>query len=151
MKKKLNVDAMINELREGSVFFRVHPDTKTLPADDTPETQAALPEPSPIDHQAMRIEDKNESSQASMIAIYPDDLIEVIRKRVKATGKEVSYVRVTTEEKEDIVDIEYTLRRQKVATSENEIYRIALSYLLEDYKASGEQSVLARVLAALRA
>ena len=36
-------------------------------------------------------------------------------------------------------------------TSETEINRIAVNYLLLDYHEHGEQSVLARVLAALRA
>jgi len=79
------------------------------------------------------------------------DVIEAIRKIVKVSGKEVSYTRLTPEEKAQLVDIVYAFKRQGQKTTENEIHRIALNYLLSDYHARGEQSVLALVLAALQA
>ena len=51
----------------------------------------------------------------------------------------------------DLSDIVYTYKRQGQKTSETEINRIALNYLLLDYREHGQQSVLARVLAALLA
>ena len=39
----------------------------------------------------------------------------------------------------------------KIKTSENELSRIAINFLLEDYKANGETSILAKVLASLLA
>ncbi len=86
-----------------------------------------------------------------MLASYHDDLIAGIRKVVKNPGREVSFVRVSPEEKGQLADIIYTYRRQGQKTSENEINRIAINFLLEDYRANGEQSILARTLAALRA
>ncbi len=77
--------------------------------------------------------------------------IEAIRKVVKGPGREVSFVRLTPEEKAEVVDIVYTYRRQGQKTTENEINRIALNYLLHDYHEHGERSVLAQVLAALSA
>lgn len=79
------------------------------------------------------------------------DVIETIRKTVKQPGREVSFVRLTAAEKGQLADIVYTYKRQGLKTSENEINRIAVNYLIDDYHQHGEQSVLAQVLAALRA
>jgi hypothetical protein len=70
---------------------------------------------------------------------------------VKSPGKEVSYVRLSPEEKAQLTDIVYTYKRQGQKTTENEINRIANNSLLLDYHENGEQSVLARVLASLLA
>jgi hypothetical protein len=77
--------------------------------------------------------------------------VEAIRQVIKSPGREVSFVRLTPQEKADLGDIVYTYKRQGQKTSETEINRIAINYLLLDFHEHGEQSVLARVLAALRA
>ncbi len=91
------------------------------------------------------------SELANTSALSAADAIEPIRKVVKVPGREVSFVRLSPEEKTRVVDIVYTYRRQGQKTTENEISRIALNFLLHDYDEHGELSVLARVLAALRA
>jgi hypothetical protein len=63
----------------------------------------------------------------------------------------VSFVRLTPEEKGHLADLVYTYKRQGIKTSENEINRIAVNYILSDYVENGAESVLARVIAALRA
>jgi hypothetical protein len=95
---------------------------------------------------------RNASKHASTPAIKPD-IIEIIRKIVKTPAKEeVLYVRVTKEEKDQLGDIEYTYHNQQgIDTSANELGRIAVNFLIADYKANGEQSILAKVLAALNA
>jgi hypothetical protein len=70
---------------------------------------------------------------------------------VKKSGKEVSFVRLTQDEKNELADIVYTYKRQGVKTTENEINRIAINFLLEDYKHNGEASVLVKVIEALLA
>jgi hypothetical protein len=94
---------------------------------------------------------KHASKLASTIASNQDDMIEMIRKAVKVPGKEVSFIRLTADEKGQLADIVYTYKRQGKKTSENEINRIAINYILEDYRANGERSVLARVIASLLA
>ena len=79
------------------------------------------------------------------------DVVATIRKIVKVPGKEVAYTRLTPEEKAQLADIVYTYKRQGQRTTENEVQRIALNYLLSDYHERGERSVLAQVLAALLA
>ena len=92
--------------------------------------------------------------RASVLASNQDseqETIEAIRKAVKVSGKEVAYIRLTPEEKQDVAEIVYTYTRQGKKTTENEVGRIALNYILIDYKAKGEQSILARVIDALLA
>ena len=91
------------------------------------------------------------SEQASRLAAASDETIDIIRRAVKVAGKEVSFVRLTVEEKAQLADIVYTYKRQGKKTTENEINRIAVNYMIADYKANGERSVLARVIAALLA
>ncbi|MGB8646091.1 MAG: hypothetical protein WCF84_12700 [Anaerolineae bacterium] len=92
-----------------------------------------------------------ESTAASMLACYPDSWIDSIRKTVKVIGKEISFLRLTAEEKNQLADIVYTYKREGVKLSENEVNRIAINLLLADYKANGAASVLARVIEALLA
>jgi hypothetical protein len=94
---------------------------------------------------------KQTSVKASTLASYHDSLIDTIRKAVKHTGREVTFVRLTPEEKGQLADIVYTYKRHGVKTSENEISRIAINYLLEDYKAKSQESILAKVIASLLA
>lgn len=92
---------------------------------------------------------------ASELASYQDSRhesqIESIRKVVKTIGKEVAFVRLTPEEKRRLEDIVYAFKRQEIKTSENELLRIALNHLLDDYQENGKESVLAKVIAALNA
>ena len=91
------------------------------------------------------------STQASMLARYPQEWIETIRKVVKGSGKEIAFARLTSQEKGRLTDVVYGFRRQGIRTSENEVLRIAINHLLEDFKDCGKQSILPRVIEALRA
>jgi hypothetical protein len=103
--------------------------------------------------QASRLESKPDrlhaSNHASTLAISPET-IEAVRKVVKNPGKEeVLYVRVSKEEKDTLDDISYTYKRQGTKTSDNEIVRVAINTLLEDYKIHGANSLLAILLKSL--
>lgn len=74
------------------------------------------------------------------------DTIEAVRRAVKEVGKEAATHRFTVEEKRAVAKVIFAYSQQGVRTSENEIARIAINYLLEDYEQHGERSVLARVL-----
>jgi hypothetical protein len=86
---------------------------------------------------------------ASAQAGYPDSTIEPIRKAVRFVGKDPFFGRFTPEEKGILADIAYTYKRTGVKTSENEIARIAVNFIVNDHKENGENSVLSRVLKAL--
>ncbi len=79
------------------------------------------------------------------------ELVETVRRVVKTLGKEVSFVRLTAAEKEELGELIYAFKQQGVKTTENEINRIAINVILADHRANGDASLLTRVLAALRA
>jgi hypothetical protein len=74
------------------------------------------------------------------------DTIKAVRSAVKRVGKEAATHRFTVEEKQAVNEIIFAYSQKKIRTSENEIARIALNYLVEDYRQYGDGSVLARVL-----
>lgn len=111
----------------------------------------AKPSSSPASNIDSGSRSAQESKLASVLANVEPETIEAIRKVVKTQGREVSFIRLTPEEKAQVSDIVYTYKRQGQKTTENQINRIAINYLLHDYHERGEQSVLARVLASLLA
>ncbi len=80
-----------------------------------------------------------------------DAWVDKIRKSVRVPGKEVVYMRVTPQEKLRLRDIAYSYQRQGTKTTDTEISRIAVNYILEDYEQNRESSVLARVIASMLA
>ena len=80
------------------------------------------------------------------VAALPDDTIETVRKAVKKLGKEAATYRFTQEEKKVLSDLVYSYKGQGIRTSENEITRIAINALVEDYRKHGKTSLLAQVL-----
>ena len=161
MKKRLNVDSIRNEL-EGSVFFSQKKETITpppVPAQQlqpqpeleavTPSVQKLFPEDKGVKYTDDTVRaSKQASMHASTLASNMD--LETIRKTLKLVGKEVLYIRLTPEEKKQIDNIEHTYyHNQGIRTSGNEIGRIGINFLLEDYKVNGENSILAKLLVAL--
>lgn len=174
-KKTLNTSGISNELAGASLFFTspkqrkedhspsrmpvqapVLPEKaadKPYPPETPSEPTIGLPGQSPdavLNHGGTN-SDKLAVTLASMQSNQDAENIERIRKVVKTSGKEVTFVRLLPEEKEKLVDIVYVYRRLGIKTSENEIGRIAINFLTQDYEANGENSVLAKVLAALNA
>ena len=82
--------------------------------------------------------------------LVPPGMVRRIRGAVKNLGKEAATHRFTQEEKDKIADIVYTYHRQGYKTSENEIARIGINWLIDEYQENGGQSILHRVLKALR-
>jgi hypothetical protein len=127
----------------------------TDPATPDAPPVSSPPTSRPARSHAKRLASKHASvlapGDASTREMLDRTVIEAIRRTVKVPGREVSYVRLTPEEKGQLTDIVYTYKRQGMKTSENEINRIAVNYMLADYQEHGEQSILAMVLAALQA
>jgi hypothetical protein len=107
------------------------------------QKQQASKKPSNRDSTIARNHDSNIDSE--------EDVIELIRKAVKPTGKEASIHRLTADEKDAIADLVYAQRKKGITTSENEIARIALNYLIWEYRLNKQASILARVLERLNA
>jgi len=154
MKKKLNTIEVMNELRGQSVFFPTRPAEPIVQQEDIPvsDTHISSSNEKPgveviASNQASNNASIDASKHASTLALEVD--LKGIHKTLKLIGKEVLYVRLTPEEKNHVNDIEYTYQRQGIKTSGNEIGRIALNFILADYKANGEQSILAKLLTEL--
>ena len=160
MKKQYNLNKLTDNL-SSSVFFQ---ENKTETRDTQPMQNEANIKPNATDTKASN----NASKLASTLSRQPktkkpisntsdetvdsqDTMIEAIRKTVKEVGKETLFLRMTPEEKDRLKDIVYSLSKQRPKISENEIGRIALSYLLEDFKENGKNSILAKMIEALNA
>ena len=87
----------------------------------------------------------------SMVSRHHDTIIELIRSAVKTFGKEAATHRFTPDEKKAIADIVYTYKSQSIKTNENEIARIAINFVVNDYKENGENSLLSKAIKALNA
>jgi hypothetical protein len=176
-KKKLQIEGILNELEGASLFF---PRSVSPPLPSTPEPTpkpepdpqidvqspvetvepAVAPEPTPVlEVETPKVYNEQNSSNASKLASKHiqknNDLVKTIRKTVRQVGKEVLFVRLSPDEKKAVGSIVYSFneiyRGEGRKTSENEIGRIGLNYLLEDYRQNGNNSILAQVLAALAA
>lgn len=166
MTKQLPTNRIANELSGSSVFFQTQgpakPLSKVSEIESKPTTAAQTievvqsPEVLVNEHShrgvtpsrrrdSMQVAHhgrKLPSNEEDMMAKHFDE----IRKAVKQLGKEVSTHRFSAEEKAALADIVYTHARQGVRTSENEITRIGVNWLLLDYRQNGDNSVLARLL-----
>lgn len=83
------------------------------------------------------------------VSRYQETIYELVRKAVKEFGKEAATHRFTMEEKRAVADIIYTYKNNGIKTSENEIARISVNYIIEDYRENGENSILHKILKAL--
>lgn len=91
------------------------------------------------------------TKQPKKVASDADTLVETIRKAVKLVGKETTSYRLHEVEKESLDDIIYGLKKRGFRSSENEIMRIAINYVIDDYNQHSDDSVLIRVLESLKA
>lgn len=78
-----------------------------------------------------------------------DDTLELVRRAVRTLGKEAATYRFTQDEKWALSSIVYAYKERGIKTSENEITRIALNYLIDEYRRNSTSSILAQVLARL--
>jgi hypothetical protein len=159
MKKKIDISLVENSLRGESVFFPTKenepaPESAGEPIESKPQEIILPQQPlSPKNGTAQNdIPHHNESMQSSMHAslhastLAENEHIQTIVKTLRLVGKEVLYVRSTIEEKEQVKEIVHSYERKRIKTSDNEIGRIALNFILEDYKLHGDESILAKVL-----
>lgn len=174
-KKQLDEQNIFNELKGGSAFFPGKqeaplPDTLANDGSTPPvlgperseygrEDISRVPEEQPSQTKSQKVlegekkivsKEKNDTTTPrhhdTVILPFPDTMIETIRKAVKQQGKEAATHRFTLEEKKLLRDVVYTYIAQGIRTSENEIARIAIHYLIKDYHENNKMSVLARVL-----
>jgi hypothetical protein len=178
MKKRIDEAAIMNELKGQSGFFRRptplpaesqeasesavsspppqnHRVSESVAPPERFEHPQSLVTPSPSPADTTSLSDDIMTSRHHdivhdiMTSRNHDGMIAFIRKAVREIGREPTTLRLTPEEKNQLADLVYTYKRQGVKTSENELCRIAINFLLEDYKANGQTSILAKVIASL--
>lgn len=117
------------------------------PPAKTPEDASLAPEPAAPARPRTRRPRAAAAAETPPSAVDADDALDAIRRAVRVPGREVSFVRVSPEEKERLLETTYHYRRKGRRVTETEIQRIALNYLLGDFERHGDDSILARVLA----
>lgn len=136
---------------------------EATPPLETPPVQKAEPEkkdkptviekdkqPSNRDTTVSRHHDTTQpQSHDTMTPRYDETIVGIVRKAVREFGKEAATHRFTEAEKREIADLIYTYKNRGIKTSENEVTRIAVNFILEDYKENGENSILHKILEAL--
>lgn len=78
--------------------------------------------------------------------VTDDDVAELIRKAVKQFGKEGATYRFTSDEKRALAEVVYELKKKGIRSSENELTRIAINYLIWEYRHNKHSSILSRVI-----
>jgi hypothetical protein len=148
-KPKLDEQAMSAELGAVAGFAAKAPAPATqprrladAPADAPQARKGDTPPPRHRDTAASR-------DQSSTQAAAGPDRVETVRQAVRQLGKEAATYRFTQREKRALSQIVFAYKSNGIRTSENELTRIAINWLLEDHRANGRRSFLAGVLAKL--
>jgi len=168
MKKQLPTD-IANELAGSSVFFR----NRQPDASPQPSSPAESRQPEASDNHVTVPPRRHVTTGAGRHGVQPPsdrdvyqpnnrapmplsevghtvpEKLEEVRRVVKQPGKEAATYRLTGLEKRALADLVYTYQRQGYRTSENEVARIAINWLLLDHRQQGARSVLAQMLEAL--
>lgn len=117
---------------------------KKTPIPDTPKAEKSA-------KTTVAIPRYHDTTVPSNHDIKSHDNIEIVRKAVKSLGEKAATHRFTSKEKEAIADIVYAYKKKGIITSENEISRIAINYLVLDYQQRKDESILSSVLERLNA
>lgn len=165
MSKKLNESAMRSELA-GSAFFQASPANSPQGA-GKPRKQSRAADGTTASHPDAEVDRNAAITQSRAHAIMPSQppesapegehpsslperhkeaSVEAIRRAVKQLGKEETTYRLTSSEKKQLTDLVYSYASSGLRTSQNEITRIAVNFLLDDYKRDPENSMLVRVM-----
>lgn len=87
----------------------------------------------------------------TMTPSYHESMIANIARSVRDIGKEVSTYRLTPQEKTALVEIIYYYRMRNYRLSENEIARIAINLMIEDFRTDKKSCMLSRIAEAMKA
>jgi hypothetical protein len=140
-------------LADSPFFASPPPKNEATPPSASPKTEEKVKieirKPSRKRQKPTNLDTMTPSYHDTVIPRYHDVIIELVRKAVKELGKEAATHRFTLEEKRAVADIIYTYKNNGIKTSENEIARISVNFIIEDYRENGENSILHKILKAL--
>lgn len=163
MSKKLNTDAITNELAGSSVFFQrseqphksimapdnAHHNEQTVAQQSIDPTPQSIPTPSEETQKEQPVI-KQSSSKPVHHDVTTSILRDVNKKRwrdiIEETETHNSSIRMSLAEREQVEDMLRDLKRKyKIKTSMNELARLGLLVLLHDFKKNGKQSIITDV------
>lgn len=125
------------------------------PLDEHEQSTEVFSSPLPSIPQSDIMPPRNHDTEMSnnhgiVVSRYQDTTIEFIRKAVREFGKEAATHRFTLAEKRAVASVAHTLNMQGIRTTENEITRIAINFVIDEFNRNGKDSLLGLVLKALK-
>jgi len=134
MTKKINATAIVNEL-EGTAFF---PSNKKLTQPSNNPQQ---------EHSTKSQKTKIKSSKNDVMTSSRQDAnLRKWRDVIEDTETHNSALRMTKEERYDVEDLVSELRRKfKIKTSMNEVARLGLLYIINDFKKDKTKALIIKV------
>ena len=146
----LEIDELTNNLKQSSgkgigAFFPSQPDSESVKP-LIREDRSTPPTPTPeINHEIQHSEPKSRRHDVKT-SISQDVKFRKWRDIIEGTETQNSPLRMTKNEKYDVKDlIEELERKYKVETSLNEIARLGILYIIEDFKKDKMKSLIMRV------
>jgi hypothetical protein len=159
MKQKVDPSIIANELKEGSVFFQrtqsiSEPSSFTTSpsSEEVKEIKDVTDDTTVSRHHDTMTPNDNDiiPKEISSVSLpYPEEMIEKIRSAVKQLGRAAATYRFTDEEKKSLAHVQHEYEVQNIRTSENQITRIAINFILQDYELHKENSILSRAIESL--
>ncbi len=167
MPKKLDDSVIVDELRESSLFFPPGQHRRTSPAGSPgegldrpkPQTSAAPsprkarraggPETPQVGEGSTEAPAPQEPSSNGALPLAPASVVAQIQRSVQQVGSKPITGRLTAEEKQALDEFLYTIKQAGIITSGNEVARIALQLVIEDYRRRGKSSTIAKILTLL--
>ena len=144
-KKKINTDDITNELQH-SAFFPNPQSPTTSKERSLPQNKANKEEVVSTPSQYTTHETQQPSSNNADTSSRHDVTFRTWRDIIENTETHNSALRLTNEERFDIEDLVSELRRKyKVKTSMNEIARLGLLYIVQDFKKNKTKSLIHNV------
>ncbi len=148
----LELDDLTNNLKQSSgkgigAFF---PDQITPQEENQPEETKTADSPTPP---TQKIEEKQQKEAKSILqhhdvttSSHQDVNLRKWRDLIEDTETHNSALRITNEERYEVEDLVSELRRKyKIKTSMNEIARLGLLYIIDDFKKDKQNSLIIKV------
>jgi hypothetical protein len=131
MKKNLVTPSLINELKGESSFFKPTPTSKRRHDVTTSQKKK---------------KDIEKSTSQSPTTIRPYNKYELWKEIITDADTQNTTVRLTKKESNNVSDFTRNLRREKnIRISMNELARLGLLFLMDDFNDNGEKSVISKV------
>jgi len=157
MKKQYDITRLTDELKN-SVFFQKPEQTEDPKEKNLKLSQESEPSPTPKPQEDRKPEaaktaradaNMHARTHARIDALSEHDVVASLHRKLQQKHHLASYtLRFRAEELEELTKLDTKLEKTHPdKMSKNDLVRIGVNWLLEDYEQNGETSMLARILA----